>query len=171
MRTGDRTLENKTGVDLAQLFEALDERSRAILWHLWWHRYARLSELGNLIDVTNDWEVLSRLREVINERAQQICGRTVVSFEESRYDPLTGEKVLFCWWLLDGEDVPVTGKGKLLVDVYNEQESITIVAQLPAGDSQADTKMDGKNIMPEIKIKDVKYKNGIVQISLEKIRR
>jgi hypothetical protein len=171
MRTGDRTPENKTRVDLAQLFEALDERSRAILWHLWWHRHAQLSELGSLIDVASDWEVLSRLKEVINERAQELCGRPVVSFEESKNDPLTGEKVLFSWWLLDGEDAPLTGRDKLLVDVFNEKESVTIVAQLPAWDSHAHTRMDSKNSTPEVKIKDVKCKNGVLQISLEKVRR
>ena len=172
MCTRRLTAENTTTqLDLSELFEALDERSRAILWHLWGHRHAQISELRDIIDAASDCEVLSRLKEVINGRSQELWGRPVVSFEESKNDPLTGEKVLFSWWLLDWDYVPLTSGNKLFVDVFDEKDNITIVAQLPAWDSPAPTKTDNKNAAPEVRVKYVKYKNSILQIGLEKVRR
>ena len=59
----------KTRKELTRLLQVLDEKSRAILWHLWWHRHAGISELRELIDAASDFEVLYRLREVINEQS------------------------------------------------------------------------------------------------------
>lgn len=171
MCTRDMTAENKTGLDLTQLLEALDERSRPILWHLWWHRHAQISELRGLIDAASDCELLSRLKEVINGKAKEIWGKPVVNFEESKTDPLTGEKVLFSWWLLDEENVPVTSKDKLLVDVFDEKDTVTIIAQLPAWKSPAGTKMGCKDNTLGVKVNHVGYKNGVLQISLAKGRK
>jgi len=82
---------------LAPLLQSLDEKSRAMLWHLWWHRHAGISELRELIDAASDFEVLYRLKEVINEQALRLRGKPVVRFEQARIDPLSGEKVLFSW--------------------------------------------------------------------------
>ena len=61
------TVKTRKGID--QLLQVLDEKSRAMLWHLWWHRHAGISELRELIDAASDFEVLYRLREVINEQS------------------------------------------------------------------------------------------------------
>lgn len=167
----DITPGSQSEWDLVQLFESLDEPSRAILWHLWWHRHAQISELRDIIDAASDCEVISRLKEGINGKAQELWGRPVVSFEESKNDPFTGEKVLFSWWFLDGDYVPLTRENKQFVDVFDEKDNVTIVAQLTAWDSPAPTKTDNKNAAPEVRVKYVKYKNGILQIGLEKVRR
>lgn len=167
----DMTRKNKSKWDLAQLFEALDERSRAILWHLWRYRHAQISELRRLINAASDCEVLTRLKEVINGKGQELWGKPVVNFEESKNDPLTGEKILFSWWLLDGENVPMTSRDKLLVDVFDEKDTLTIIAQLPGWDGPSPTKMECKNRALEVTVNHIKYKNGILQISLEKGRK
>lgn len=139
---------------LAPLLQSLDEKSRAMLWHLWWHRHAGISELRELIDAASDFEVLYRLKEVINEQALRLRGKPVVRFEQARIDPLSGEKVLFSWWFLDEESAPRPDGNKPLVDFFNEKDSISIIAQVP-------TSVDPAH-------HEVRYKNGILKIGLEK---
>ena len=79
----------KTGYKLSRLLSSLDEKSRAILWHLWWHRHAEIAELREVVGVSGDFEVLYRLKEVINQEAQRLWGKPVVSFEQSKVDSPT----------------------------------------------------------------------------------
>lgn len=125
-----------------------------MLWHLWWHRHADISELRELIDAASDFEVLYRLKEVINEQALKLWGRPVVSFEQARIDSLSGEKVLFSWWFLDEENIPISDGNKPLVDLFNEKERISIIAQVP-------TSVDPTH-------HEFCYKNGILKVGLEK---
>jgi hypothetical protein len=144
----------KTRKELTQLIQILDEKSRAILWHLWWHRHADISELRELIDAASDFEVLYRLKEVINEQALRLWGRPVVSFEQARVDSFSGEKILFNWWFLDEENVPISDGNKPLVDLFNEKDSISIIAQVPTSVDPAQH--------------EVLYKNGILKVGLGK---
>jgi hypothetical protein len=144
----------KTQKGLTQLLQAIDEKSRSMLWHLWWHRHANISELRELIDAASDFEVLYRLKEVINGQALRLWGRPVVSFEQARIDPLSGEKVLFNWWFLDEESVPVSDGNKPLVDIFNDKDSISIIAQVP-------TSIDPAHY-------EFCFKNGILKVGLEK---
>lgn len=140
--------------DLSQLLDALDEKSRAMLWHLWWHRHAEISELRQLFNAASDFEVLHRLKEVINEKARKLWGKPIVGFQQSKVDPLTGANVLFSWWLLDEENVLMSGGDKPLVDVFNEKDSITVIAQLPTSVDPAHT--------------DIQFRNGILKVKLKK---
>ena len=144
----------KTRKELTQLIQILDEKSRAILWHLWWHRHADISELRELIDAASDFEVLYRLKEVINEQALRLWGRPVVSFEQAGIDSFSGEKVLFNWWFLDEENVPILAGNKPLLDVFNEKDSLSIIAQVPTSVDPAQH--------------EVLYKNGILKVRLGK---
>jgi HSP20 family molecular chaperone IbpA len=144
----------KTQKGLVQLLQVLDEKSRAMLWHLWWHRHAEISELREFIDAASDFDVLYRLKEVINEQAQRLWGKPVVSFEQARIDSLSGEKVLFSWWFLDEENVPVSDRNKPLVDIFNEKEGISIIAQVPSS-------VDSTH-------HEFCYKNGILKVGLVK---
>jgi len=146
--------KSKIKGDLAQLLEVLDEGSRAIVWHLWWHRHAEISELRNLVDVPGDFEVLHRLKDVINEKAQQLWGKAIVGFEQSKTDPVTGEKVLFSWWFLNEESVPISGGDRPLVDVFSEKDGVTVIAQLPTSVDLAHA--------------DMRVKNGILEVRLRK---
>jgi len=154
MDAGAAVTKSKIKGDLAQLLEVLDEKSRAILWHLWWHRHAEISELRNLLDAPSDFEVLRRLKDVINEKAQRLWGEPIVGFEQSKNDPVTGEKVLFSWWFLDEENVPISGGNKPLVDVFSEKDGVTVIAQLPTSVDLAHA--------------DMQFKNGILEVKLRK---
>jgi hypothetical protein len=139
---------------LAQFLLSLDEKSRAILYHLWWHRHAEISELRNIGDTADDFEVLYRLKEVINRKSQDLWGKTLVNFEQSKIDPLTGEKILFSWWYRDEEDVSVSSVDGALVDVFNEKDSVVIIAQLPA--------------LVDPAAPDIQVKNGILRVKFKK---
>lgn len=144
----------KTRKELTQLIQVLDEKNRAMLWHLWWHRHADISDLREIIDAASDFEVLYRLKEVINKQALRLWGRPVVGFEQVKIDFLSGEKVLFSWWFLDEENAPISVGNKPLVDIFNEKESISIIAQVPTSVDLAQ--------------REVLYKNGILKVRLEK---
>jgi HSP20 family molecular chaperone IbpA len=150
---GTGTVITRTKNGLTQLLQVLDEKSRAILWYLWWHRHAEISELRELIDAT-DFEVLYRLKEVINEQSQRLWGRPIVSFEPSRMDSRNGETVLFSWWFLNEENVPISAGNKPLVDIFNEKDGISIIAQVPTSVDPAQ--------------REVSYKNGILKVRLGK---
>jgi len=149
--------------DLSLLLYTLYEKSREILWHLWWQGHARLDELVELIGAATDMEVLFRLREVINPAAERILGQPIVEFRESRVDPATGEKVLFSWWLeLDERTTGLKGRplarrrGGPLVDLFDEKDHIMIIAELS----------------PSVRLTkeaETAYKNGILRIRLGKL--
>jgi len=147
--------EDRSEGDLNQLLDLLDDKSRAILWHLWWNRHAPIDELRDLIDAEQDFEVLSRLKDSINAQAQRILNRPVVSFEKTKVDPLTGEKVLFNWWFLDEDSRLFPGrKGETLVDIFNERDSVILIAQLPELVNTTEP--------------DIEYRNGVLKIRLRK---
>lgn len=142
--------------ELAKLLDVLDANSRAILWYLWWHRHAEISRLRELIDVPDDFEILHRLKEVINGKAQQLWGKPIVGFERCKIDPFTGEKVLFSWWFLGEGNVSMSDGNKPLVDVFNEKDSVTVIAQLP-------TSVDFDHT-------DIQFRNGILKVKLKKTK-
>lgn len=144
----------KTEHRLARLLSALDEKSRAVVWHLWWHRHAEIAELRQLIDASGDFEILYRLKEVINGEARKLWGKPAVSFEHSKVDPFSGDKVVFHWWFLDEENVPLSRRHRPLVDVFDEKEYVTVIAQLttPVDPTPAETQ----------------FRNGILKVRLRK---
>lgn len=116
--------------DLGEISWFLDEKSRQIFWYLWWNRHAEIGELAQLTGAETDMEVLSRIKQAINPAAQDILGKEIVRFENSKIDSVTGEKVLFSWWLEEGL---LRGRRREpLVDIFEEDDHITIIAQLPA---------------------------------------
>ncbi len=145
---------SQTKKGLEQLLWVLDEKSRAMLWHLWWHRHAEISELRRLINANNDFEVLCRLNGVINQQAKRLWGRPAVSFQQSGIDLLSGQKVLFSWWFLDGENVTVSEETKPLVDVFADKDGLSITAQVP-------TWVDPSH-------HELRYRNGVLKLTLHK---
>ncbi len=141
--------------DLARLLDVLDEKSRAMLWHLWWYRHAKISELRNIIDTPGDFEVLYRLKEIINGEACLLWGKPAVGFEQSKIDTFSGERVLFSWWFLDNENVYLSGQDKPWIDMFDEKDRITIIVKLQ---SSIDL-----TVPP-----DIQLKNSILRIKLKK---
>jgi hypothetical protein len=163
-------VRHRSDTDLDRLIDLVDERSGIILWYLYHHKHARISELRGLFSTVSDYDILYRLKEVINKKAQQIWDRPVVRFEESKSDPLTGEKVLFSWWLVEDESPDFKIHRKQCVDIFNEKDTVTIVAQLSHTGEDDDALARSENESLKFKVIDVIYKNGVLQISLGKER-
>ena len=49
----------------------------------------------------SDYEVLSRLEEVIIPESRRILGEPIVKFEQSKMDIVSGKKVCFSWWIAE----------------------------------------------------------------------
>lgn len=178
-------MKNETLLDInqkfPQLMEVLDEKSKALFWHIWRNRHAQIRELSDLIRAPTDIYTLSRLKEVINPQAEKILGKKILTFEESRIDPLTGNKVLFSWWL--NEECFDSGEeNKGLVDIFDEKERLRIVMKLPVSGDRLKVALKpdrlivfNKDYQKEIPLfypvkKEIKKtcKNGILEICLEK---
>jgi len=151
----DVSHEEKTDVDLGRVLDAVDEKSRQILWYLWWSRHAEIGELVELTKADSDMDILSRIRDVINPAARLALGREIVKFESSRIDPVTGERVLSSWWLEDGS---LFGKSREpLVDVFEEDGHVAIIAQLPASLQLAsEAQVENKDGLLRIRVGKVK---------------
>ncbi len=135
------------GIDqrVLRLLEILDPKSQAILWYLWWHRHADIEEMRNLIDAPGDYEIVYRFKEVINREAEKLWGKPLVSFEQAKVDPHSGKKIMFNWWFLDDEDSPKAERGDPLVDIFSDQDGLTIIAQVPTYLDYDWPKIDYKN--------------------------
>lgn len=145
---------------LRLFIDALDEKSRKIFWYFRCHRHGSIAELTNITGASNNMEVLSRLREVINPIAVRVFGQPLVEFCKSRIDPITGKKVLFHWWLLDfAEDnqLPAGVEGKPLVDFFDEHDQIVIIAEV------SPTMTISEHVKAELR-------QGILCIRLDKLR-
>jgi len=152
--------ENGAIEKMSMFLNELDINNRKIVWYLRWHRHARITELTKLVQNSNDMEILYRLKDVINPAAVRVFGNEAIEFYNSKIDSLTGEKILFNWWLLDFiEDyktLDVDGS-KPLVDIFDEEDKIVIIS----------------DINPSIKLRDtakVEQRNGILTIRLDKIQ-
>jgi len=122
--------EKRAEGNLGKIMDVVDEKSRQILWYLWWNRHAEIGELAQLTRAETDMEVLSRIKQAINPAAQDVLGKEIIRFENSKIDPVTGENVVFSWWL--EESLLRARKRELLVDIFDEDDHITIIALLPA---------------------------------------
>ncbi len=148
--------ERKAEGDLGKVLDAVDEKNRQILWYLWWNRHAEIGELAELVRAENDMDVLSRLKELINTAAKRILGKDIVSFQSSKIDSITGEKVLFSWWLEDS--LLPSKRNQPLVDIFEENKHINIIAQLSAPLELA-------------REAQVECKNGVLRIKIERIKK
>jgi len=119
----------------------LDKKSVQILIYLLKERHAGIRKLADLIDASSDMEVLVKIREVINPKVQETMGRPLIIFEQSKLDPLTGQKITFSWWLNEElvDDVP---NGKLL-DFHDEKDTLRVVASIPL--QEEDIKVEVKD--------------------------
>lgn len=137
----------------------LDLNNRKIFWHLRWYRHARITELTKLIPNSNDMEILYRLRDVINPAAVRVFGNTIIEFNNSKIDDVSGEKILFNWWISDFlEDYRTQNVAfdKTLIDIFDEDDKIIIISDIDSSVKVRDTAI-------------VEQRNGILSIRLEKI--
>jgi len=118
------------GQTLGRVMQELDPQGREIVGYLWETRHATIDELAELIRASTHMDVLLKIRRGINPTAERIAGSPILAFRRSRVDPVTGEKVLFSWWVIGPARVTEEARTGVLVDVFDEGECIDVVAEL-----------------------------------------
>lgn len=158
MGSSGETIQSKE--TLRSFLDLLDDKSKKIFWHFLCHEHVKLSELTDLIGASTDMEALHRIKEIINPAAVKIFDKPLLEFIESKIDRITGQKILFNWWLtgfLD-EDIGFLEKGgKPLIDIFDEGEEIIIICE----------------VSPSTTISDkakIEQRHGILSIRLDKLR-
>jgi len=113
-----------------RVMQELDPQNREIVSYLWENRHATIDELAELIAAPTHMDILLKIRGVINPTAERITGSSLLAFQRSRVDPLTGEKVLFSWWVIAPAPAAEGARTGLHVDVFDEEDRIDVVAEL-----------------------------------------
>jgi HSP20 family molecular chaperone IbpA len=124
-----------------------------VLWHLWERGHAGIEELADLVDAPTHMDVLTLLREGINEPARRLLGGPVLVFKERALDRSSGRTVCFHWWLERAEEASeaaadVPDSAQPLVEIHDEGEALLVVASVPGG--QAETfraKVRGRSLL------------------------
>lgn len=125
----ERSMLTITEEAIHRIAEELDSDSEAILTYLWEKGHARIDELAELTEAPTHMDVLLRIKEYINPIAEKVIGNAILSFENARFEPETGEKVLFNWWIL-GRREKVEQNGAFF-DVFEEGPYLSIIMELP----------------------------------------
>ena len=166
---------------MSLLTRTVDEKSRQIITYLLKERHAGIRELTNLICASSDMEVLIRIREIINPKAREVIGEPIITFERSKIDPLTGEKIVFSWWMT--EELANSAHDDELVDVMDEKNLLRVIASLPPQEENVDVKVEdslliisGKEYYKEVplfcpvgKKADKTINNGVLEVKLNKV--
>jgi len=125
-----------------ELAATVGQLGARVLWHLWQRRHAGIEELADLVDAPTHMDVLTLLREGINEPARRLFGGPVLSFKERVLDQSSGRNVCFNWWLERAEeacepapDTPDFAEPQ--VEVHDEGKVLLVVVILPR--SKAET--------------------------------
>jgi HSP20 family molecular chaperone IbpA len=170
-----------TSQKIDSLVRVLDEKSRQIITYLLRERHAGIRELSNLIGASSDMEVLMKIKEVINPKAQEIISKPAIMFERSKIDSLTGEKIVFNWWMT--EELANSTHNDELVDVMDEKNLLRVIASLPPQEENVDVKVEdslliisGKEYYKEVHLLcPVEKKagkiinNGVLEVKLNKM--
>jgi HSP20 family molecular chaperone IbpA len=165
-----------------QLINAVDEKSRQIITYFLREQHAGIRKLADLIHASSDMEVLIRIREIINPKARQIIRIPLITFERSKIDPFTGEKIAFSWWL--NEDLIDNTRNDRLLDILDEKNALRIIVSLPL--EEKDVKVEVKENFLIISGKKYCQKvplfcsvegevgktinNGVLEVTLNKVR-
>jgi len=113
-----------------RVMQELDPQGREIVGYLWATRHATIDELAELIGAPTHMDVLLKIRGDINPTAERISGSPILAFRRSGVDRVTGEKVLFSWWVIGPARVAEEARTGVLVDVFDEADRIDVVAEL-----------------------------------------
>lgn len=167
---------------LDKIVTKLDADSKGILWFLYENRHARIDTLAKLIEAPTHMDILLKIREIINPTAEKIIGYPILSFESSKIDRETGEKVTFSWWLA-GQ--PHKERKEPLLDIFDEDADLIVYLELLAIKEDklrlkvANNKLiidADKDYHKEISLPAVvntnsftkRYKNNILEVRLKK---
>ena len=138
----------KVGLDTIEKIAAQsDPDSQDILWYLWEKRHARIDQLAELVDAPSHMHVLLNIRETINPIAEKVVGCPILSFERSRVDAETGEKVLFSWWLIGHKEKWPHCEDRLL-NIFDEGSHIQVIMEVRAMEaSDLSLEVEGDQLM------------------------
>jgi len=125
----ERSLFTISQETIDRIAEELDSDSRAILTYLWQNEHSRIEELAELIKAPTHMSVLLRIKEYINPIAEKVIGNAILSFEKARFQPETGEKLLFNWWILGRRER--SEQNRACFDIFDEGPYLTIIMELP----------------------------------------
>lgn len=162
------------------LLSTLDEKSSSITLYLLKARHAGIRELNDLISSPSDMDVLMKIREIINPTAQKVIGKPLATFQRSKIDSLTGEKIMFSWWV--DEELVDSAQSDVLVDVIDEKDLLRIVATLPSNEENVSVQLvgslltiSGQNYHQELQLLcpveekiDKTIHNGVLEVKLTK---
>jgi len=126
----EMTLHDIDEETLNRVMQELDPPCREIVAYLWETRHATIDELAELMGAPTHMDVLLKIREEINPAAERIAGGPILAFRRSRVDPVTGEKVLFSWWVVGPSGAPKEARSGVLVDIFDEGDRIDVIADL-----------------------------------------
>ena len=164
---------------IQQFMQSLQERDKAMLLQIHDAGYAKLQTLTALLRTQNDTQTLTRIREVINPISINILGKPIFTFHEKKMHPITGEAILFSWWLTEKI---LFEKEKEKVDIFDEDNKLRVVLEVPNNEGDIEVGMDNFGISVSSKeyfkriplysavnkIVQQSCKNGILEVVLEK---
>jgi HSP20 family molecular chaperone IbpA len=162
------------------ILNSVDEKSRRIITYILRERHAGIKELSSLISASSDMEVLMRIKDIINPKAQKIIGKPIITFEQYKTDFLTGEKILFSWWTSEEAD---SVDDEYSVEVMEEENLLRIIAALPLQEENVDVTVadsiliiSGEKYHREIplfcpveKAAEKILHNGVLEVKLNKL--
>ena len=164
---------------IQQFMQSLQEKDKAMLLQIHDAGCAKLQTLTELLRMQNDTQTLTRIREVINPISINILGKPIFTFHEKKMHPVTGETILFSWWLTEKI---LFEKEKEKVDIFDEDNHLRIVMEVPNNEGDVEVGMDNFGISVSSKeyfkriplysavhkIVQQSCKNGILEVVLEK---
>ncbi|MFQ5795143.1 MAG: Hsp20/alpha crystallin family protein [Candidatus Bipolaricaulia bacterium] len=110
-----------------RIVQQLDQDSQEILWYCWRNGHATIDELSEVMKALAHMDLLHKIKKVINPTAERTIGSPILTFERSRVDPVTGEKILFGWWLMGKKCLE--GREPIL-DIFDEEDHLTVILEL-----------------------------------------
>lgn len=125
---------------IKQVLEELDSESQEILSYLWRKGYANIDELASLYEAPNHMDTLFKIREIINPTAERLLGYSLLTFERSKKDDITGKIITYSWWII-GKRSAEEERKKPIVEIFDEGDYLSIIMELK-GARQEDIQLE-----------------------------
>lgn len=149
-------------VDIEKISSELEKVDRSILRTISEKQYATIRGLAVLYNAPNHMDVLHRIRNVINPLSEKILGFPLLVFEKSRVEPITGEKILFSWWLIGELDTSPQQTAPLL-DLFDEGDHLLLIIELNcAQEKDIQLSLKGDRLRLVCDTQDQKYSEDVL---------
>ncbi len=134
----ERLMDAAAPLDLAAIesfLRHLDADARSIVQLVWERRHATIRELAEHTRLPSHTDILLKIREVINPLAEESLGFPILVFAPARLDTVSGEDVLYSWWIVGASSGTSARRPEILVDTFDEPDSFSILACLPCAEA------------------------------------